>query len=153
MTTPDAVEIRPAREADFDAVARVWLESWESTGLGATVDSPYAELRARIPGEIATGWRLFVAESEGEIVAMLAVRPQDCHLDQIFVAPGFQGQGLGKRLLDLARRLMPREMWLRTSVGNVRAWSWYEREGFVRERLEDEPGWTQPRAYYRWRAP
>ncbi len=153
MTTPHAVEIRPARAEDFDAVANVWMASWGSTGLAAPGDSSFDGLRARIPREIAAGWRLFVAESGGQIVAMLAVRPEDGHLDQIFVAPEFQGRGIGKRLLELARQLMPQQVWLRTSVGNERAWSWYEREGFVRERVEDEPGWALPRAYYRWRAP
>lgn len=144
--------IRPARDDEFDEVTRVWMASWESTGLSVPGDSTFDELRARIAAEIADGWRLFVADAGGAIAAMLAVRPEDHHLDQLFVAPDFQGLGLGKRLLGFARTLMPNEIWLRTSTGNRRAWAWYEREGFVRERVEDRPEWSLPRAYYRWRA-
>jgi ribosomal protein S18 acetylase RimI-like enzyme len=145
------VIVRPAREDEFDEIVRVWMRSWESTGLSGPGDATFDELRARIPKEIEAGWRLYVAEMDGTVAAMLAVRPPDNHLDQLFVSPEFQGRGLGKRLLALAREMMPREVWLRTSVANERAWRWYERAGFVRERVELQPGWSQPRAYYRWR--
>lgn len=144
--------IRPARDDEFDEVTHVWMASWESTGLSVAGDSTFEELRERIPREIEAGWRLFVAEADGRIAAMLAVRLEDHHLDQLFVSPDFQGRGLGGRLLRFARSLMPDEIWLRTSTGNRRAWAWYEREGFVRERVEDRPEWSLPRAYYRWRA-
>jgi len=147
-----AVVIRPAREDEFDEVTRVWMASWESTGLSDPHDSTFQELRERIPRELAAGWRLFVAEDDGRIAAMLAVHVEHDHLDQLFVSPDFQGRGHGKRLLAFARTLMPHEIWLCTSVGNERAWAWYEREGFVREGVETQPGWPMPRAYYRWRA-
>lgn len=147
-----SVTIRPAREGEFDEVTRVWMTSWQSTGLSGPGDSTFEELRERISQEIEAGWRLLVAEADGRVAAMLAVRPEDRHLDQLFVSPDFQGQGLGARLLAFARTLMPDEIWLRTSIGNHKAWAWYEREGFVRERVEDRPDWSLPRAYYRWRA-
>ena len=145
------VTIRPARTDEYDEIARLWMASWESTGLGGAGDASFAELRARVPREVEAGWRLFAAELDGDLAAMLAVRPADNHLDLVFVAPAFQGRGVGKALLAFAREMMPVEMWLRTSVGNERAWRWYEREGFVRERVEEQPGWSLPRAYYRWK--
>lgn len=148
---PDSIVIRPARPDEYDTVTQVWMESWESTGLSGPADATFEELRARIPREVAAGWRLFVAESAGDILAMMAIRPQDHHLDQLFVAPAAQGLGLGRRLLALARSHMPDEIWLRTSTGNERAWRWYEREGFIREKVEQQPGWPTPRAYYRWK--
>jgi ribosomal protein S18 acetylase RimI-like enzyme len=143
--------IRPAREAEYDAVARIWLESWESTGLSDPGETGFDALRARIEREIAAGWELYVAEAGDALAAMLAIRPADHHLDQIFVAPAFQGLGIGKALLAFARTRMPDEIWLRTSAANARAWRWYEKEGFVREREEPQPGAPAPRAYYRWK--
>lgn len=145
--------IRLAREDEFDAIARLWLASWESTGLGGPGDASLDELRARIPREFAAGWRLFVAETDRTLAGMLAIRPAENHLDQLFVAPAYQSVGVGKALLAFARTEMPDEMWLRTSVANERAWRWYEREGFVRERVEQRPEWSLPRAYYRWKRP
>jgi ribosomal protein S18 acetylase RimI-like enzyme len=143
--------IRPALEAEYDAVARIWLESWESTGLSGPGDAGFEALRERIDREIAAGWELYVAEAGDALAAMLAIRPADHHLDQIFVAPAFKGLGVGKALLAFARTRMPDEIWLRTAVGNERAWRWYEREGFVRERVAHRPGLALPRAYYRWK--
>jgi ribosomal protein S18 acetylase RimI-like enzyme len=145
------IVIRKAREDEFDAVTRVWMDSHVSTGLAAPGDASFAELRARIPVEIANGWHLHVAELDGEIAAMLAFRTRDNYLDQIFVAPRFQGRGIGKRLLAFTRRHLPDEILLRTAVGNTRAIAWYEREGFVRENEVMQDGWSGPRVYYRWR--
>ncbi len=146
------IVIRPARADEFDAVARVWMESHVSTGLATGSDVTLAELRARIPAEIAKGWQLYVAELDGAIAAMLAFRMADKYLDQVFVAPEHQGKGIGKALLAFTRQHLPDEILLRTAVGNTKAIAWYEREGFVRENEVMQDGWSGPRVYYRWRA-
>ena len=133
------IAIRPARETDFDAVARVWLESWESLRLPASDGVDYAALRARIPVEIAGGWHLHVADDAGTIAAMLAFRTRDNYLDQIFVAPEHQHKGIGKRLLAFTRQHLPDEIELRCVRENEKAWRWYEREGFIFEREAVEP--------------
>ena len=146
--------IREATEEDFDAVARVWKESWISVGISNAIDDAVtvADLRARIPYRIAGGWSLFVAECEGRIDAMLAIECALNHLDQIFVAPSAQGRRIGSALLAHARTLMPEEIWLKTAANNTRAREWYEREGFVLEKVEYNPKFLRDDAYYRWRA-
>ncbi|MEJ0028000.1 MAG: GNAT family N-acetyltransferase [Rhizomicrobium sp.] len=146
------IVIRPARAHEFDAVARVWMDSHVSTGLATGWDATLADLRARIPDEIARGWQLYVAELDGRIAAMLAFRSHDNYLDQLFVAPEHQGKGIGKALLAFTRQHLPDEILLRTAVGNAKAIAWYEREGFVRENEIMQEGWSGPRVYYRWRA-
>jgi len=145
------IVIRTPREDEFDAVARVWMDSHVSTGLATGSDATLADLRARIPQEIAKGWQLYVAESNARIVAMLAFRTADNYLDQVFVAPAHQGKGIGKKLLAFTRQHLPDEILLRTAVGNTKAIAWYEREGFVRETEVMQEGWSGPRVYYRWR--
>ncbi|HJW42255.1 MAG TPA: GNAT family N-acetyltransferase [Rhizomicrobium sp.] len=146
-----ALVIRPAREDDYDGVTRVWLDSHVSTGLISPSDATFADLRARIPVEIARGWQLHVAELDGEIAAMLAFRKADNYLDQLFVAPQHQHKGIGKKLLAFTRQHLPNEILLRTAVANAKAIAWYEREGFVRENEVMQEGWSGPRVYYRWR--
>jgi ribosomal protein S18 acetylase RimI-like enzyme len=145
------IVIRPALEADFDAIARVWLESWQSLRLPASDGVDYLGLRSRIPFEIVDGWQLYVADDAGTIAAMLAFRTRDNYLDQIFVAPAYQHQGLGKRLLAFTREHLPDEILLRADTRNLGAIAWYEREGFVRENEVLQEDWDAPGVYYRWK--
>jgi GNAT superfamily N-acetyltransferase len=68
-----------------------------------------AENRVRIPREMAAGWSLYAADDGGRIAAMLAFRPRDGYLDQLFVAPEHHGRGIGKMLLEFTRKHLPDE--------------------------------------------
>jgi hypothetical protein len=65
--------IRPAQRDEYDEAARVWMDSWVSTGLEQASNFLLAKLRARVPIEIEKGWSLFVADDEGKLAAMLAL--------------------------------------------------------------------------------
>jgi len=82
-----APTIRSARTDEYDEIARVWMESWVSTGLAETSGFLLANLRARIRQEIKKGWSLYVADDAGRLAAMLALHLPDLYLDQLFVAP------------------------------------------------------------------
>ena len=102
--------IRPARTDEYDEIARVWMNSWASTGLEDASNFLLAKLRARVPLEIERGWSLFVADDDGTIAAMLALHLPGMYLDQLFVAPDYQGENLGRRLLAFTRELLPDEI-------------------------------------------
>jgi ribosomal protein S18 acetylase RimI-like enzyme len=143
--------IRLARADEYDQIARVWMDSWVSTGLEDASDSLLAKLRARVPMEVEKGWSLYVADDNGVLAAMLAMHVPDRYLDQLFVAPEYQGNGLGRRLLAFTRQHLPGEIWLRCVRENEKAWRWYEREGFVFEKEQVEPTSGRAMKYYRWR--
>ena len=143
--------IRPSRAEEYDAIARVWMESWCSTGLAEPSEFLLANLRARIRREIDDGWSLFVADDNGTTAAMLAIHVPKLYLDQLFVAPGHQGRSLGRKLLAFTRTQLPDEIHLRCARGNEKAWRWYEREGFVFEKEQIEPMNGLMMKYYRWR--
>ena len=90
--------IRPARQDEYDEIARVWMNSWALTGLEEASHFLLAKLRARIPMEIEKGWSLHVADDGGTIAAMLALHLPDRYLDQLFVAPEYQGTGCSLRI-------------------------------------------------------
>jgi GNAT superfamily N-acetyltransferase len=148
MTPPT---IRPARREEYAEVARVWMDSWVSTGLERASDLLLAKLRARVPLEVERGWSLFVADDDGVLAAMLALHLPNVCLDQLFVAPEYQGRSLGRRLLAFTRQHLPDEIWLRCVRENEKAWRWYEREGFVFEEEAVEPMTGRVMKYYRWK--
>jgi len=143
--------IRPAHPDEYDEIARVWMDGWVSTGIMAASDLMLGNLRARVLHEIENGWSLFVADDRGRLAAMLALRRADHRLGQLFVAPDYQGQGLGKRLLAFTREQMPNEVWLRCVRENEKAWRWYEREGFVLEKEEVNATTGFMIKNYRWK--
>jgi GNAT superfamily N-acetyltransferase len=143
--------IRPARVDEYDEIARVWMRSWASTGIEDASNFLLAKLRARIPLEIEKGWSLFVADDGGSLAAMLALHLPLRYLDQLFVAPEYQGKSLGRFLLAFTRRLLPHEIELRCVRENEKAWRWYEREGFVFEKEAVEPMTGFAMKYYRWK--
>ena len=142
--------IRPACPDEYDDIARVWMDSWVSTGLDEPSDFLLAQLRARIPREVANGWTLFVAVDDGKLAAMLALHLPKLYLDQLFVAPEYQGRSIGRQLLAFTRQHLPDEIWLRCVRENEKAWRWYEREGFVFEKEQVEPMTGLVMKYYRW---
>ena len=147
MTLPT---IRPARPDEYDEIARVWMDSWVTTGLSQPSERFLSDLRARVPREIENGWTLFVADDRGTIAGMLALNLPISHLDQLMVMPAYQGQSLGRQLLTFTRQLLPDEIRLRCVRENEKAWRWYEREGFVFEKEELNPLTGFMMKSYRW---
>ena len=146
-----ATTIRKAGAADAKAVADVYLASF-----GATYDFPLAhtddEVRAWIRDSVVpTGGTWVALDQGGSIVGMMVVAAGE--LDQLYVLPDRLGEGIGRRLLDLARRESPSGLSLYTFQVNARARRFYERNGFVAEWFGDgsanEEG--QPDVRYVWR--
>jgi ribosomal protein S18 acetylase RimI-like enzyme len=150
MMASDPV-IRAARPDEYDEVARIWMESWVSTGLDTASEALLINLRSRVYQEVESGWSLFVADDGSRLAAMLAISLPKMYLDMLFVAPEYQGRSIGRQLLAFTRTLLPDEIWLRCVRENDKAWRWYEREGFVFEREAMEPAIGRMMKYYRWK--
>lgn len=144
-------EIRVAAAADLDRTAEVWHESARHMD-GADPAMPSLQaLRERIDRELRSGWRLHVAFAGGEIVAMLAVKPAEAVLDQLFVLPSAVRQGIGRALLETAKREMPEGFTLRAAAANARARRFYEREGLQLLGEGVRPDNGTPVCFYGWK--
>ena len=137
--------LRPYEPSDEAALASLWYESWRSIGLTKPVVTK-AELLARVPREISGRWTVTVAEVDGRIVGFLALALAEQRIDQLFVAPGHQGHGVGAALFGIAVDRMPRGFWLSTQPDNHAARAFYERRGMSLDRIEQGPGGE--RAFY-----
>jgi ribosomal protein S18 acetylase RimI-like enzyme len=148
MTPP---VIRAARPDEYDEIARVWMDSWVSTGLAEANDALLSDLRERVRHENVQGWSLFVADDNGTLAGMLALHIAGHYLDQLFVAPDYHGRDIGRQLLAFTREQMPDEIWLKCARDNEKAWRWYEREGFVFEGETINPRNGLMMKHYRWK--
>jgi len=140
------IAIRLYAERDFDVVTSIWYRSWQSAHVPAKVT--LEDLRERWPWELANGWTVYVATLRGRIVGFLA-RREDI-LEQLFIAPDSQRQGIGKQLLDFAKAQMPGGFSLRTAVQG-QAGRFYEREGLHRGEVASHPKLDHQIVGYTWR--
>src|SRR5216683_3348262 len=106
------VVIRPYEDRDLEETAHLWFESWRSTGLAVAKQATEAALRRRIPQELASQWSAYLARDEDDhLLGFLALRPNIGRLDQIFVSPAEQRQGVGLALRDFAQQQRPKGFW------------------------------------------
>jgi ribosomal protein S18 acetylase RimI-like enzyme len=142
------MKIRPYEASDLDVVVKIWFESWKSIGIKQAGSITREHLRERLPQEIAGGWSVHVAIAGGDIAGFVAFQAD--HLQQLFIAPAFQGRGIGKSLLNFAKQQMPAGFRLATAVENTRACRFYEREGLMRGEISTHKRLGHPIVRYDW---
>lgn len=124
---PTEISIAPYTDADFESVTQVWFDSASSTGLPMPVN--LNDLRDRWPNELAGGWVISVAKAANIPIGFMALKGNK--LDQLFIAPGYQGRGIGKRFVDIAKLRFPEGLFVTGAIPG-RSTKFYEREGFKR---------------------
>src|SRR6202162_6366846 len=93
--------IRAAAAADVPAIARIVEQAYR--GYVARIGRPPGPMLDDYAARVAEGvvWVIEEGPSPGGIIVLLP-RPHHLLLDNIAVAPAYQGAGLGRRLLDFA---------------------------------------------------
>jgi len=146
------VEIRPARSEDAPGIAEVYLASFAASYAFPRAHSD-AETRGWITEVLLATREVWVATARpGEpVVAMMALTAD--MIDQLYVAPGWTGQGIGSRLIGLAQSRRPNGLDLYTFQVNRSARRFYQRHGFVELALGDgsDNEERQPDVRYAWR--
>lgn len=131
--------LRDAKAEDASAIAQVLLASRKEF-------LPYAPLR-HSEAEIAQWMREVLIPSGGvtvacfgaQVVGFLAIAQEDgvSWVNQLYLLPSHVGAGIGSRLLAQALRELAPPVRLYTFQANVRARSFYERNGFVPVKFSD----------------
>ena len=128
----------------------VWRESARQMDGAVSPMRSIDELRKRIDHELTAAWELQVALLDDRIVGMLAIKPSEAILDQIFVLPSEQAKGVGKFLLDAAKAAMPKGFTLRMALANRRAAGFYHHSGLILIGNGTHPISGAPVQYFRW---
>lgn len=148
------IEIRPATETDAPAIAELHQRSWRSAYRGLLPDS---YLDGTAGDQLAAHWATAFHRDEPRRVILVALAPDGIAgfvaawpkgpdtalIDNLHVAPGQRGGGLGRRLMGRAaaelRRLGFRAVFLEVIEGNHDARGFYRRLGGVEGALFVEP--------------
>jgi GNAT superfamily N-acetyltransferase len=148
-----AIEIRPATVEDATRIAEVWLASWRAT-FDFEPAHPDEDVRRWVREELLVEAEDWVATdpSDGDsVIALLGL--SDTMVEQLYVRPDRIGRGVGRALLELAKRRRPDGLDLYCFAANDRARRFYERNGFEAVAFGDGSGneERQPDVLYRWR--
>lgn len=114
---------------DAVAVAGIWLRSFAAALPSVRRAHTDDQVRSWFQNIVVPGQETWVATVEESAVGMMVLG--DAELDQLYVDPAWQGQGIGGRLVELAKQRRPAGMALWTFQVNEAAQHFYQRHGFV----------------------
>ena len=133
--TAQVIKLRRATRADAPEIAEVYLASFRAALPTVRLAHDDDDVRRYVRDVLVGQRETWVADDGGRIVAMMSLSPG--WVDQLYVVPDRLGEGIGRRLLDLAKDRAPGQLELWTFQVNARARRFYERNGFVAVELTD----------------
>lgn len=133
----------------LDLLIRLWREAFEF-GVGVTDPHPLDEQRDYFVSQLLPAHRVTVALAATEPVGFVVASSES--VAQLHVKVGLHRQGIGSRLLDLAKARSDGSLWLYAFARNLRACRFYEKHGFVAIARGFEPTWQLEDVKYRWPA-
>lgn len=148
----DPFIIREYRPEDFDAVTILWRISREKSlpDFQREKGHFFYEDRDYFWDHILMNNQVWVVEVGNYPVAFMAMNND--FIDCLYIHPDYQRRGIGKALLEFARKRSPDHIWLYTLQVNVNARTFYEKNGFVAEKFGMSPApENEPDVEYHWR--
>lgn len=145
-----SISLRRATLADAPAAADVYLRSFKAT-YAFPLAHPDDEVRDWVRSRLVPELETWVAVDDDAIVGFMTLAPG--WLEHLYVDPARLGEGIGRRLLELAKHRQPDGLLLWTFQVNDRARRFYERNGFSAVQFGDETNneERQPDVQYAWR--
>ena len=135
--TASAVELRPARNEDAEAIADIWHRGWQDGHLGY-VPQELVDVRTEESFSTRAAERIAdttVATVDGVVVGFVMV--VDDEVEQVYVASTARGTGVADAVMREAEGQVAGsghpKAWLAVVAGNARARAFYERAGWVDE--------------------
>ncbi|HTN97973.1 MAG TPA: GNAT family N-acetyltransferase [Nordella sp.] len=121
--------IRPYEPRDLDAASAAANAACRQAYAFFGYNHPVSVSRQRLLETLAEGQRCFVPEISGVVAGIFTLKP--AFIDKLFIAPHWQGFGMGTACLDLAKELYPHGIELHCAQQNYGARRLYERHGFI----------------------
>ena len=143
--------IRPYQPEDFAPINDLWRRARVSAfpDFQARKGHTAEEDRAYFRTVILSKNTVFVAEANGRAVGFMAIAGD--FIDQLYVDPDSQRQGVGAALISSAKALSPSGLHLFTFETNASGRAFYEKHGFrATRRGISPPPESEPHVEYRW---
>ena len=149
--------LRFAGPEDASAVATVLIESRRTFLPFAPSAHPEHGVRQWVRDVLVPGGRVVVWKEYGDVVGVLATSEDEyfAWIDQLYLLPGFVGQGIGSKMLAHAHAVLHKPIRLYTFQQNEGARRFYERHGYKTIEFTDGQGNEEkcPDVLYELQAP
>lgn len=130
--------ISPVREEDLPVLSAVYAESWQESHrahCSAAFLSQHTPLHMEmlLRGHLDTGKKVYAIHCAGEIAGVLVLFPEMNELVSLYIAPRFQGCGLGHAAVQYAVEALDKKRDMRVTLlcDNERARHLYTQAGFT----------------------
>jgi putative acetyltransferase len=130
------MQIRPAVANDGAALFDIWLRSVRATH-DFLSESDIQSMVPAVRTYLSTGAASLWVHCEDGIAATAFMGLSADGIDALFVAPEHHGRGVGRRLVEYARRLLGDDLRVEVNEQNPGARAFYEACGFVVEGRSD----------------
>lgn len=130
--------IRRYRESDNEKLLKLWYTASITAHSFIPADF-WAQRINVVKNEYLPAAETYVAESRGEITGFISLMGN--YVGALFVSEKHQGKGIGKALVEFARKLRG-NLYVDVYKDNARAREFYKKCGFTekREKLQEETG-------------
>ena len=125
------IKLRPYCAADEDAAIDLWQRTWQIAYPQIAFGKRLEWWRARWRDELVPVATIVVAERDGTMLGFVTIDQKTGYLDQLVVAPESWRSGIGRLLVDEAKRLSPEKVELHVNQDNDRAIALYVELGFA----------------------
>jgi ribosomal protein S18 acetylase RimI-like enzyme len=133
---------------DTDGVLWLWRRSFEH-GVGVHDPDPTIDgIRGYFQSEVQPKNTVRVAKIDEAVVGVIASNQES--VSALYVRVEHIGQGIGSRLIDIAKTESSGSLWLFTFARNTNARRFYARHGFIETAYGFEPFWQLDDVKLRW---
>jgi putative acetyltransferase len=126
---PHLFQIREFHPRDLDAAASAANAACRQAYAYFGYSYPVSTTRLRLEEALAEGQQFWVPEMDGVVAGIMTLLPG--FVDKLFLAPHWQGLGIGSALVEKAKDLFPQGLELHCAQQNYSACHFYEAHGFV----------------------
>lgn len=139
--------IKEFKIEDLERVMEIWLQSNIETH--SFIDKKYWEDNYSMVKEILPSAEIYIYEENKNILGFIGIIGS--YIAGIFVDKNFRSQGIGKKFLDYCKSLKE-ELSLSVYEKNIKAYSFYNREGFLFLEKKVDENTNEKELVMYWRA-
>ncbi len=144
------LNILPYQLHDLESTVELWYRTWHQTFPKLQHPQGYSEWLRRFRDDLEARGDIWVAQMQNCIVGFMIVIVRERELNQLFIDPNYQNQGIGSALMNKAKEICPQGLKLTVLQQNITACRFYKKHGFTAGKLSINKVNGQPCIEYSW---